>query len=72
MGQVKATGLVRKAMRDGRASTGEGPTWDVEPDLREKRLARIAELEEEIATLPASEHKADLVAELQKLRRGPR
>jgi len=64
------TGLVRKAMRDGRASTDDcGVTWDVEPSLDDKRIARIGELEEEIATLPAGEHKADLVAELNKLRR---
>lgn len=59
-------------MRDGRASTAdeEAPTWDSDtPDLRERRLARMGELQEEIATLPASEHRADLVAELQKLRR---
>lgn len=60
-------------MRDGRASTEDAyPTWDVEPDLAEKRLARIGELEAEIATLPASEHKADLIAERNKLRREAR
>ena len=65
-------GLVRKAMREGRASTDDeyGPTWDNDdPDERERRLGRIAELQKQIATLPASEHKADLVAELRKLRR---
>jgi hypothetical protein len=66
-----STGLVRKAIRDGRASTAdEDPTpWDEVPDLRERALARIGEIEEEVATLPAGEHKMNLLAERRKLRR---
>jgi len=66
-------GLVRKAMKDGRASTDDcAVTWDVEPSLDDKRVARMGELEAEIATLEPSEHRADLVAELQKLKREER
>ena len=64
-------GLVRKAMYEGRASTDDdyGSILDATPDEHEKRLAHIAELEEQITDLPASEHKVALVAELRKLKR---